>query len=215
MLNSRDINKLRTDVAANCRIFIDLCKQAGYPVLVTGTVRDDEYQLQCYKKGTGGKPPATFHSVKAGLAFDVCKNVKGQEYNDPAFWQGVGAIGRKMGFTWGGDWKRVDKPHFQWDEHGKYSGSHIKVGKYPPQMPLFEEEEDMTKEQTQAMIDEAMEAKKTAVWDELEEVPEWGRATVKKLMKLGILNGTGNGLGLNFDQLRILGLNDRAGLYGM
>jgi hypothetical protein len=86
MLNSRDINKLRPDVAENCRKFIERCRQARYPVLVTGTVRDDEYQLSCYKKGTGGKPAATFHSVHAGLAFDSCKNVKGQEYNDSAFW---------------------------------------------------------------------------------------------------------------------------------
>jgi Xaa-Pro aminopeptidase len=81
-------------------------------------------------------------------------------------------------------------------------------------MPLYKEEEDMTKEQTQTMINEAMEAQKPAAWNKLEDVPDWGRATVKKLMERKILNGTGSGLGLNFDQLRILVLNDRAGLYG-
>jgi len=143
MLNSRDIDQLRSDVAANCRKFIALCKEEGYPVLVTGTVRDDEYQQQCYEKGTGGKPPATFHSVKAGLAFDCCKNIKGHEYDDNAFWAGIGAIGRKMGFEWGGDWKSfVDKPLFQWSDHGRYTGSMIRAGKYPPAMPIYQEKED-------------------------------------------------------------------------
>ena len=44
MYHSRDIAYLRADVRANCIIFIDLCKQAGLPVLITETVRDDEYQ---------------------------------------------------------------------------------------------------------------------------------------------------------------------------
>jgi len=143
MLNSRDIDRLRSDVAANCHAFVALCKAEGFSVLVTGTVRDDEYQQQCYEKGTGGKPPATFHSVKAGLAFDCCKNVKGQEYSDNAFWAGIGAIGRRMGFEWGGDWKSfVDKPHFQWSDGGKYTGSMIKAGKYPPAMPLYKEKKE-------------------------------------------------------------------------
>lgn len=213
-MNSRDTNKLRPDVAANCRIFLELSNQAGFPVLITGTVRDDEFQLQCYKNGTGGKPPATFHSVKAGLAFDICKNVKGQEYNDPTFWKGVSKIGKKIGFTWGGDWKSFpDKPHFQWDAYGKISGSDIRAGKYPPKMPLYKEE-DMTAEQTQVMIDKALQTKKQPVWDKLEDVPEWGRGTIEKLVQRRAIGGTETGLGLNYDQLRVLVINDRAGLYG-
>jgi hypothetical protein len=133
--------------------------------------------------------------------------------SDSFFFRTAGEIGKRVDFTWGGDWKREDKPHFQWDEHGKYNGDHIKAGKYPSQMPLYKREEDMTKEQTQDMINEAMEAQKPAVWDKLEEVPEWGRSRVEKLMERKILNGTGTGLGLNFDQLRILVLNDGARLY--
>ena len=48
MLCSRDISRLRADVAANCNVFLRLCKEAGLNVLVTQTVRDDEYQEQLY-----------------------------------------------------------------------------------------------------------------------------------------------------------------------
>ena len=51
MLKSRDISKLRADVAVNCRTFVSLCKKEGLPVLVTETVRDAEYQASLYAKG--------------------------------------------------------------------------------------------------------------------------------------------------------------------
>ena len=35
MLNSRDIELLRPDVAANCRKLIELCREEGFPVLVS------------------------------------------------------------------------------------------------------------------------------------------------------------------------------------
>jgi hypothetical protein len=145
MLNSRNIDHLRADVAANCHKFVELCKAAGYPVLVTGTVRDNAYQEYCYYKGTSSSPVPSFHSVAAGLAFDICKNVKGEEYSDSTFWTGVGAIGQKMGFNWGGAWTDfVDKPHFQWSNHGKYTSNMIRAGNYPPAMPLYEEEKPVT-----------------------------------------------------------------------
>lgn len=216
MLNSRDIGKLRVDVADNCRIFLDRCQKAGQPVLITGTVRDDAYQLQCYQNGTGGKPPATFHSVKAGLAFDICKNVKGEEYSDPHFWAAVSVIGKQMGFTWGGDWTSfVDKPHFQWDAHGKYSGKDIIAGKYPPPMPLYQsqEEDDMTEKEVQTIVRNMLSAQANPTYDTLAEVPDWGKATVEKLQKMGAINGTDKGLDLTYEQLRILVIQDRAGLY--
>ena len=84
MLNSRDIDRLRPDVAANCRKWLDLCKANGLNVLVTQTVRDKEYQEYLYAQGrtrpgsivTNGRTP-TFHSDKAGLAFDFCIECRG------------------------------------------------------------------------------------------------------------------------------------------
>ena len=140
MYHSRDIADLRADVRANCVIFLDLCKEAGLPVLITETVRDDEYQRYLAANGYASKTATrpTFHSVKAGLAFDICKNVKGHEYDDLSFFDKCGQIAKQVGFSWGGDWKSFkDRPHIQWDAHGKYTGSMILAGKYPPEMEEY------------------------------------------------------------------------------
>lgn len=79
MYHSRDIADLRADVRTNCVIFLDLCKEAGLSVLVTETVRDDEYQRYLAANGYAAKTATrpTFHGVKAGLAFDICKTLRG------------------------------------------------------------------------------------------------------------------------------------------
>ena len=144
MVNSRDISLLRPDVEANCRKWLERCKEAGLNVLITNTVRDKEYQEYLYAQGrtrpgsivTNGKTP-TFHADTAGLAFDFCKNVKGHEYDDAEFFRKAAAIAKEMGFSWGGDWKSFpDKPHIQWDNGGEWTSSMIKAGKLPPVMPL-------------------------------------------------------------------------------
>lgn len=188
MLNSRDVDKLRPDVAANCWALIALAKQAGYNVLVTGTVRDTEYQTLCYNQGNAGTKIPSFHSVKAGLAFDICQNVKGREYNDNAFWQAVGAIGKKIGFTWGGDWKSiVDKPHFQWDAHGKYTGEMVRNGIYPPAMPIYQED-DMTYEQFCEYMGRYLSVSGTG-----DKPSAWAKEATDVMKEAGVFNGDGNG----------------------
>ena len=162
MLNSRDINRLRSDVAENCRVFLRRCEEEGLPVLVTQTVRDEEYQRYLYSLGrtvpggivTNSAVPS-FHSDTAGLAFDICKNVRGEEYSDLAFFHRCGAIGKAIGFSWGGDWKEFpDLPHFQWDAGGAYSSAMVRGGKRPPAMPVFgEEDEDLTQERFNQLME--------------------------------------------------------------
>ncbi len=187
MLNSRDISLLRADVAANCRLFLNRCREAGWSVLITGTVRDEEFQLQCYKNGTSRSKVPTFHSVQAGLAFDVCKNVRGQEYSDSAFWSGISVIGKEMGFTWGGDWKSiVDMPHFQWDDGGRYTSSMIQAGKYPPEMPLWKEE-NMTQEQFHEMMEAYLAGLSS------QEPSAWSKQAREFCEQQGIINGDEKG----------------------
>lgn len=205
MLNSRDISLLRSDVAANCRIWMERCRAAGLNVAVTDTVRDAEYQAYLYEQGrtrpgsivTNGKQP-TFHWDKAGLAFDFCKNVKGHEYDDAAFFRKAASIAKEMGFTWGGDWTSfVDKPHIQWDDHGKYTNSMILAGKMPPAMPLYKTEGD-----------DDMPTYKT-----INDVPSAYRASVKKAMDKGALKGyTGGNINVSEDMCRMLTVLDRLGL---
>ena len=205
MLNSRDINRLRPDVAENCRIWLELCKEAGLNVLVTQTVRDKEYQEYLYAQGrtrpgsivTNGRTP-TFHADNVGCAFDFCKNVKGHEYDDNAFFHKAAALAKGVGFSWGGDWKSfVDMPHLQWDNGGEWTSSMILAGKLPPEMPRHgrNEEENEVRYNT------------------IEECPKWTQETIRKLVNKGFLNGSNTGLNLNEDMIRLLIILDRTGVF--
>lgn len=172
MLNSRDIDALRPDVAANCHVWLELCKAAGLAVLVTGTVRDEEYQRYCYEQGTAATPVPSFHGEKAGLAFDFCQNIKGKEYSDLTFFQKAGELGELVGFEWGGRWTSFpDRPHLQWSDGGKYTSSMIRAGKYPPTMPLYqaEQEDDMQ------------------IYHWFKDMPDWARPSAEKAYNKGII----------------------------
>lgn len=184
MFKSGDIKYLRADVRANCETFLQICRDAGLLAKVTDTIRDDEYQRQLVSKGYASKKAMlpTFHSVKAGLAFDICKDVTDHGYDDPEFFKRCGEIGKKMGFSWGGDWKSFpDRPHFQWDAHGAYSGSMILAGKYPPQM---EEYDYMDQDKFDAMMDTYL-AKRAKL-----PVDEWAAEVWAAAHDAGIVNGT-------------------------
>ena len=204
MLNSRDIDLLRPDVAANCRKWIERCKAAGLNVLVTQTVRDYEYQASLYAQGrtkpgnivTNAKTP-TFHALGAGLAFDFCKNKKGEEYSDAAFFRKAAAIAKEMGFSWGGDWTSiVDPPHIQWDNHGKWTGAMIREGKLPPNMPLYINEEEgidmITVETIQNMSDDAALALANRIQSILNEQEQTGNLAkeLQEAVKMGISDGS-------------------------
>ncbi len=202
MLNSRDISLLRQDVAANCRLWLERCRAAGLSVLVTSTVRDREYQEFLYARGrtrpgsivTNGKVP-TFHSDTAGLAWDFCQNIKGQEYSDPAFFRTAAGLAKEMGFSWGGDWRSFpDSPHIQWDAGGKWSNAQILAGKLPPPMPLYgaqasvdKEDEQMTAEQFDVMMQGWLERLKN------EPPSQWSEGARKWAEDSGLIKGDQQG----------------------
>lgn len=85
------------------------------------------------------------------------------------------------------------------------------------EMLTEKEVEDMTEQQTRNIakqeIANAEKAKK--VYDTVDTVPAWGKATVQKLVNKGFLQGDDQGkLALTTDLLRLLVINDRAHLYG-
>ncbi|NCB52862.1 MAG: hypothetical protein EOM54_13465 [Clostridia bacterium] len=137
MINSRDISMLRDDVEANCRTLLAKCAEQGYKAGLSCTYRDQEYQTYLHNKSAKTPTLVSFHGAR--LAFDVYLDVGGKTvYDNLEFWTFISALGKKMGFTWGGDWKNVDKPHFQWDAGGKYTDSMVRAGRYPPEMPKGE-----------------------------------------------------------------------------
>lgn len=183
MFHSDELKYLRADVRVNCEKFLALCKEAGLNVKVTQTVRDDAYQKYLVSKGYASEKATrpTFHSVKAGLAFDICKNVRGHEYDDAAFFALCGQIGKQVGFSWGGDWRKFpDRPHFQWDNHLRWTGSMILAGKYPPEM-----EEYMTQAEFNKMMDTYLAQKRA------EKNPStWAKDTWELAKKQGITDGS-------------------------
>lgn len=182
MVNSSKISDLRPDVAQNATIFVSLCREEGLNVKITQTMRDDAYQKTLYQKGYAKTPYTTFHGK--GLAFDICKNVRGHEYDDLDFFAQCAKIGKRMGFTWGGDWKSFpDRPHFQWDEHKKYSGTMVRAGKLPPTMPRYEKDDEMDIQK----FKELMREYRTELQDN--DSSKWSKEAREWAVKNGIITG--------------------------
>lgn len=207
MINSRSLDDLRPDVAANCRVWLARCAARRLNVLVTQTLRDNEYQAALYARGRT-KPGSIVTNAKTtsfhgrGLAFDFCRNVRGREYDDPGFFREAAALAKELGFSWGGDWRSfVDRPHIQWDDGGRFSDAMVRAGRLPPAMPLCK-----TKEGENDMV-------RYNTIDEIRVGAPWAAPTVEKLLNKDILTGGDKGLDLSADMLRLLVLNDRAGVY--
>lgn len=69
-------------------------------------------------------------------------------------------------------------------------------------------------EELSRKIDELSEKLTPFIYNYIDDnMPEWARETVQKLVDKGFLNGDENGLNLTEEMLRLLVINDRAGLY--
>jgi hypothetical protein len=120
MINSREPKELHPCLQRGLAELLRRSEKQGLQVLVTQTYRDAEYQDDLYAQGrtrpgqivTNAKGGQSMHNYR--YAFDICKNVKGQEYSDSNFFSQIGKIWTDMGGEWGGNWTSfVDKPHFQ------------------------------------------------------------------------------------------------------
>ena len=132
----RNINNLTGVAQVACNLFMQKSKDAGLNVLITETRRTQERQNYLYcqgrtvaqatAKGISKEFATKYCNPKAkqvtwtltsnhkdGMAWDICKNVKGQEYNDNAFFKKCGDIAKELGITWGGTWSTPDTPHFE------------------------------------------------------------------------------------------------------
>ena len=218
MLNSRDIDRLRPDVAANCRVFIAACEDQGLNVLVHQTVRDEAYQLFCVSMGwaPAAATVPTFHHYEVGLAFDFCRNIRGQEFTDRNFFFRCAEIAEQMGFVWGGRWTSQDLPHLQWGGPDKnWTSAQIKRRELPPLMPLFER--GLTVGQYEELKAELAEIRGTLDliaarvlprYEKIEDVPEFGRKAVQDAIDRKIMVGvTPTNLGLSWGEVRSMVLD--------
>lgn len=125
MLNSRKIEDLNPVVAEMARRFEAECKAEGIDFIFTSTYRDNESQSALYAQGrttpgkivTNAKAGQSFHNFR--VAFDVVplrngKPVWGTTGEDLKLWQRMGAIGKRCGLEWAGEWRTFREfPHFQ------------------------------------------------------------------------------------------------------
>jgi len=224
MINSRDIAELHPAAARGCREFIGRMRSAGYPnVGISATYRDKTYQDWLYAQGrtrpgsivTNAKGGQSIHNYR--LAFDFFRNEPGQTPDgrplafadktagERAFWDTAGRIWTEMGGVWGGSWQGfVDRPHCEFT--GGLSLGKLQAGR------LLAADVKMPWEANIKQPEEVEEVEKR--YDYVGDMPPWAQGTVHKLVGNGFLNGDEQGrLNLSADMLRLLVVNDRAGVY--
>ena len=203
----RDISLCHPELQQKAEKLVSACRGQGLLIGIGECYRTVAEQDALYAKGrtapgsivTNAKGSSYSSHHQWGTAFDIYRNDGKGAYNDSdGFFSKVGAIGVKTGLEWGGNWTSpVDKPHFQLP----YWGSTTAMLKN-----LYGTPEEFKK----TWSDEEMEK----VYNWTVEVPEWARPTVQKLLDKGYLKGNDKGeLELTYSMLKLLVINDRAGLY--
>jgi peptidoglycan LD-endopeptidase CwlK len=119
-------------VKQRAELLIYAAYNAGVPTVITQGFRSFEYQNQLYAQGRFGNPGPIVTNAKGGrsfhnygLAIDFAlllpdgksvswDTVRDGDRDGQRDWFEVAAIGKKLGFEWGGDWERfIDMPHLQ------------------------------------------------------------------------------------------------------
>jgi len=114
----RDLAELLPTAQTACRLLFQECYKAGIKnIFITETYRSQERQKYLYAQGRtrpGQIVTWTLDSNhKSRLAWDIAVGSP-QSLYDVVTLNRVGAIARKLGMTWGGDWiGSIDRPHFE------------------------------------------------------------------------------------------------------
>ncbi len=207
----RDISELTPNAQKACRLFLERCEENGLKVRITETYRSQERQNWLYAQGRTRKGNIVTWTKNSRhtsrRAWDICKDVKGQEYSDSGFFKACGQIAKELNITWGGTWKQADTPHFEIDTDWKESED----------KPMTQQERVKFNELVgiiDRLADRITKLEQPMIYNYIDKnMPEWARPTVQKLVDKGILKGDENGLHLTDSDLRQFVINDRAGLY--
>ena len=203
----RDISLCHPELQQKAEKLISACRGQGLLIGIGECFRTVAEQDALYAKGrtapgnivTNAKGSSYSSHHQWGTAFDIYRNDGTGAYNNnDGFFDLVGTIGVKIGLEWGGNWTSpIDKPHFQLP----YWGSTTTMLKN-----LYGTPEEFKK----TWSDEEVEK----IYNWTQEVPDWARAAVQKLLDKGFLKGNEKGeLELTYSMLKMIVINDRAGLY--
>lgn len=118
-LSEQRIERLHPAIRSKARAFLNKAAQQGIKLRITAGLRSYAEQNALYAKGrttsgkivTNAKGGQSNHNF--GLAIDVVPIKNGRaDWDGP--WEQIGAIGKSVGFAWGGEWTSfVDRPHFE------------------------------------------------------------------------------------------------------
>lgn len=210
----KDISELTAAAQKACRLFLSECERRGLKVRITETYRSQDRQNYLYEQGRTrpGKVVTWTHNSRhtSRRAWDICQNVRGQEYVSKAFFKACGDAAKKYGITWGGLWSTPDTPHFEIPKNWNYTegaDEEMTAEERKKFNRLVEVVEDLT-----AKIDTLQ--KQNRVYHYFDELPEYAFDVIKKLWDRGIYKGSSaSDLNLPDTLMRVLVINDRVGLY--
>lgn len=214
----RDISELCPTAQKACRLFLEKCEEKGLKVLITETYRSQERQNYLYEQGrTRSEKIVTWTKSSrhtSRRAWDICKNKKGEEYSDSNFFKECGKIAKELGITWGGTWKTADTPHFEIDKNWSYKEENAMTEQERIKFnALVETIESLTKT-IDKLADRITKLENPMIYNYIDEnMPEWAKPTIRKLVDKGLLKGDENGLNLTDSDLKQFVINDRARLY--
>ena len=146
MGDSRSLVDLHPQVRIMAEQLLKEADRAGIPLTVTFTRRSMETQAALYAQGrnrlgrvvTNARPGYSYHNF--GLAIDVVPtellalprwgDTPVHQTRTDALWSQVGAIGKAIGFRWGGEFRTIrDRPHFEWS--GELTLADLRAGARP------------------------------------------------------------------------------------
>jgi len=120
----RDLGELLPVAQTACRFLFQECYKAGiHNIFVTETYRSQARQNYLYQQGRTRTGKIVTWTLKSNhtsrLAWDIAVAPPKPLYDVDTLTK-VGAIARKLGITWGGDWvRRIDRPHFEVKQNWK------------------------------------------------------------------------------------------------
>ncbi len=114
----RDLAELLPVAQTACRLLFQQRYKAGIKnIFVTETYQSQARQNYLYEQGRTRPGKVVTWTLKSNhtsrLAWDIAVAPPKPLYDVDTLTK-VGAIARKLGITWGGDWaRRIDRPHFE------------------------------------------------------------------------------------------------------
>lgn len=209
----KDISALAPNAQTACNAFLTLCENAGLKVRITETYRSQARQDELYAQGRtkpGSIVTWTKNSRHTGRrAWDICQNIKGKEYSDASFFDKCGKIAQSINITWGGAWKTPDRPHFEVETSWKLPDNYYEEVIDTQRLDKIESELKALGKRI-----DIIESEMPKIYRYTVDVPEWGRATVQKLLDAGYFSGAAeDDLNLSEDMLRLFVILDRAGMF--